>query len=87
MGNFELEMKGLSQLIECKKSANEFHASSLIDILVFIKKYDDANNNMHIASTLMGHNEWHNAVKHSHTICPQETWKGHKSREGNLGIH
>ena len=37
-----MEMKQLSRLIERKKSANEFHASSLIDMVAFIKRYEDA---------------------------------------------
>ena len=42
MEDLKMEMKQLSRLIERKKSANEFHASSLIDMVAFIKRYEDA---------------------------------------------
>ena len=42
MEDLKMEMKQLSQLIECNKSANEFHASTLIDRVAFIKRYEDA---------------------------------------------
>ena len=42
MENLKMEMKQLSRLIERKKSANEFHAFSLIDMAAFIKRYKDA---------------------------------------------
>ena len=51
-----MEMKQLSRLIKRKKSANEFHASSLIDMVAFIKRYEDAffeiKHLLTIASTL-----------------------------------
>ena len=42
MEDLKMEMKQLSRLIERKISANEFHASSLIDMVAFIKRYEDA---------------------------------------------
>ena len=42
MEDLKMEMKHLSRLIERKISANEFHASSLIDMVAFIKRYEDA---------------------------------------------